>query len=208
MDYFSTHIKTLKRHKNPEKMSFVKNYEKTCGKLSNVISENIFYTEYLEKFHTFDYRVYEELTGEFDQDLLLRLIVGSSNTNYHIVRCPKPLHYRLPYINILTIKEGVASTNTLYLFDEDDVAALFASTIEDIMTSQITVMKGGKESMAMKAERRKKIENHNTEAAKILLMSDNLPKTKKEKNKALMDIYEHISKTKIERITPTVPFLK
>jgi len=67
-----------------EKKQIVEKYEKLFWPVQGDIKDQIWYQEYLSRFSWLDYKVPEELKGDFDRELLQQLVVGSFSSDYEI----------------------------------------------------------------------------------------------------------------------------
>lgn len=67
-----------------DKKDIVEKYEGLYGAIQGDIYEQPWYTDYLSKFNFMDFATPEELSEDFDRDLLQKLVIGSFSSDYEL----------------------------------------------------------------------------------------------------------------------------
>jgi hypothetical protein len=179
---FKTFIDELRN--NPQKVDIVNNYEKYYGPLNGILTEQIWYIEYISKFFPY----YEaancppELEDEFDWKLLFSLIVGSFSSEIELVK-PNKLIYDSDQkvdINIYVSHNDNSvkkSLNELWSFQ---IMRLYEIYIEEQINLQMLIAANEYDMQGIYKERLKKlnfIKNYNHNFKKL-----EIPKSSNAKN--------------------------
>jgi hypothetical protein len=167
---FQTFIQELRE--NPEKKEVIEKYEKFFGPIEGELKDQLRYTEYVTNFAALAYRVPDELTDDFDWELLMQLVGASFSSDGLIENGDE--ENPLPEF-IISVQSGdqvvVKKISELRGFQ---ILRLYEIYAEEQMNLQILIAEDEKEKEAIIAQR-------DSRANRWKLVLENLEKEKLQK---------------------------
>ena len=92
-----------------DKKEIVEKYEQLYGPIQGDIYDQVRYTDYLSKFSYVEYATSEELSDDFDRDLLQKLVLWSFSSDYELKFDQEKHEYEL-YIAVKNWDQSVVKT--------------------------------------------------------------------------------------------------
>jgi hypothetical protein len=173
---------------NPEKKEVVEKYEKLVWNLDGHIQDQIWYKEYIYKFWHIAYKTPEEITKDFDWNLLMQMVASSFSSDGLI---DLDADSDMPEF-VISVQSGdqvvVKKVTELRGFQ---VLRLYEIYSEEQMNLQILIVEDEKEKEAILAQREARFNRW-----KLVLESYDTSKLKqqeaKEKSGKLDDLYSSL----------------
>lgn len=173
---------------NAEKKEVVEKYEKLFGPIEGQIQDQIWYKEYIYQFSTLSYKVPDEITKDFDRNLLMQMVSSSFSSDGLM---DFDATNDLPEF-VISVQSGdqivVKKVTELRGFQ---VLRLYEIYAEEQMNLQILIAEDEKEKEAIMAQREARfnrwklvLENLNTERLKA--------EEKKDKEGKLGNLYDSL----------------
>ncbi len=138
-----------------EKKQIVEKYEKYLWPITGDFDQQEWYTQYVSKFDTQEYKVPEELKGDFDRIFLQQLVLASFSSDYELKKSPddKDNDEALKdlYIAVKSGDQSVVKTvSELWSFQ---ILRLYEIYIEEQINLHALMYEDEKEKTAIQQER-------------------------------------------------------
>jgi hypothetical protein len=176
-----------------EKKQIVEKYEKYLGPITGNFDKQEWYTQYVSKFDAIDYKVPEELKGDFDWKFLQQLVLASFSSDYELKKSPEDKDnkdaLRDLYIAVKSGDQSVVKTvSELWSFQ---ILRLYEIYIEEQINLHALMYEDEKEKTAIQQEREMRLKRRQL-YLETMDKDELKAKTKKEQEGELGSLYDQL----------------